>query len=232
MVRFASVKDREAAWENYQEVVESVKEQQKKLGKRSEEFKNEIINLAENARPVEENLIGSLFELYGEALASPVTFLFPQEEFDEKKQELQQCSDKIREAWKLLVGHKDEMLRNDKDEAYRFLVKVQEEINAAWSKWKEAKRQAYEASRSARAEKNQENIDKLETRLENLREILEKRNSHLDELQGKLGNAWNDDYRERVEGWIEEEEENIRNIKEQIVQVEQWLQEAKDRLNQ
>ena len=45
-----------------------------------------------------------------------------------------------------------------------------------------------------------------------------------------MSSAWSDGYRERVEGWIDEEEHAIDDIEAQIRQVEDWLEEDRSKL--
>ena len=47
----------------------------------------------------------------------------------------------------------------------------------------------------------------------------------MDNLYERLEDARSDSYRERVEGWIEEDSSSIKDIEEQLECVEGWIEE-------
>lgn len=136
------------------------------------------------------------------------------------------------------------MLGRDKHEVFQKLQEVQDALNSAWAAWKESnqrlyesKHEAYETRKQAALERRaafedrvNANIGKLEDRLERLSSVLRHKEGHLDELRDKRDSAWNDDFRDRVEGWIDEEENSINDIRRKIDQIESWIDEEKDKL--
>jgi hypothetical protein len=52
----------------------------------------------------------------------------------------------------------------------------------------------------------------------------------LDNLRDQRNSAWPDSFRDRVKGWIDEEENRISSIKEKIDRIEGWLEEARRKL--
>ncbi len=58
----------------------------------------------------------------------------------------------------------------------------------------------------------------------------DRRHEHLDELIEKYRSARSDDYRSRVESWIEEERERISEIESKLRDVREKFAEAKERL--
>jgi len=166
-----------------------------------------------------------------------VNALLPGPEIDETKEMLLHCSEKLREGWDLLSEHKVEMLGRHKKEAFDALSDAQTKLNAAWERWREAKDRAWEAFREQKREKREAfedrvraNIEKLQERLDKLSGVLHHKESHLDELRDKQASAWSDDFRDRVEGWIDEEESAIQDIRAKIDQIEEWLEEERSKL--
>ena len=53
------------------------------------------------------------------------------------------------------------------------------------------------------------------------------RRSHLSELEDKRSSAWSDDFRDRVDGWISEEESRIADIESKMDQIRTWIAEAR-----
>jgi len=211
----------------------------------SENHKEEIIYHAESGRPL---------SAWEEALAMPI--LAPLEVvtklvtlghgsiFLDRRASLQYWSQRIRESWNLLKEYKEEMLGHDKKEAFDRLKALQMECDDAWRVLKEAQQQAYEERQQAREaqqrafEERQQTwrakiegeITELENRLSQEYAKLERRNNHLTTLQDKLNNARSDEYRDRVQDWISEEEDRISHIREKIGRIEGWISEKQSRL--
>uniref|UniRef100_UPI004057AB47 hypothetical protein n=1 Tax=Candidatus Electrothrix sp. TaxID=2170559 RepID=UPI004057AB47 len=71
---------------------------------------------------------------------------------------------------------------------------------------------------------------KLEERRDKLNAVLAHKERHLDELHDKLRDARGDDFRSVVSGWISEEEAGIRDVKEKLGKVEDWIYEDREKL--
>jgi len=242
-VRYPSKEERNEAWERFQGIIDSVKEaQDEERGKwdkkadRSSQLKDQILRLGEQGRPPNsfESAIGELiiapFELLAEAVVDIATLGLLRIEIDKEKVALKAYSSNLHKAWNEFKARKDEMLGKDKHEVFETLREIQDELDAAWEAWKKTNDWYYEANRSAHKGRIEASIEKLESRLENLYSILSKKESHVSDLEDKRDSAWNDDFRERVQGWIEEENDKIGDIKNQISQVEDWLSEQRGKL--
>lgn len=248
--RYPSREEREAAWARFQSLIDRVKEIQSKEDELresmrgvSERHRDEIIARAHAAIPAsgfEEGLAGAFLAPINFAMAF-VDKLLPGAPIDEHKEMLKACSETLSEGWGLLSRYKSEMLGGHKQEAFEALSNAKEILDNQWARSKETQQEAYEArcqvreereaKRAAWKERTESNIENLRQRLERLQEILANREAHLEELEEKRDNARGDDFRERVEEWIEKEEENIQVIREKIKQVEGWLEEACGKLN-
>ena len=237
--RYPTRHEKDCAWSLFQSVVERVKnaqseEQQKWENKRQSSIihKNKILSCI--YRP--NALSGGISDLIIAA----------------SRDELVDASSALKYGWTLLGSYKDEMLGRDKQECFQALSDAQSKLNQAWDHYKSAKQSAHEAQQRAWEEKQrvyeekqrayeekhqawqqrvEDNIGKLESRLDKLNDIRRSKESHISELQGNIsyGNC-SDNYRDRVEGWIDEEEGKLRDIDEQISQVEGWLSEARSKL--
>jgi hypothetical protein len=250
---FLSRTSREELWGRFRKLSDKArdvsqaerKERQDKAA-RSESCKNEIIDMANSARPLSalENAIADLIITPARLVVEVATLGLLSQQIDERKEELKGCSAKLREAWTLFGERKDQLLPRDKQQAFLVLRDVQNILDEYWREWKrshqrlhESKREAYEtrreeaaARRAAFEERVNANLARLQGRLDRLRGVIEHKEQHLEELREKRDSAWNDDFRERVEGWIEEEERAIDDIRGKIDDIESWIQQEEEKL--
>lgn len=116
--------------------------------------------------------------------------------------------------------------QSDAGEAYDALKRASERLQSAWDDWKaaqeagfqerEARRADYAAKHAGWQARMWEQIQQLESRIEHLQGVLAHKEGRVEELQKQRDEAWNDNFRERVQGWIDEEENAIREIREKI----------------
>jgi len=244
-VRFAKKEDREVMWARFQSLVDRVKEIQaqereswEERSRTSRKHRESILSMAEEATPAGplSDFIYTVVTLPALPIKVALESILPGGEIDEKHQELKACSRRLREGWNLFNDCKDEMLGKDKHDAVHALRKAGEALQEAWENWKESKRAAkearqeyYQRKRDTFRERVKENIAKNRGKLEKASEALARREAHLEELKHKRDSARTDEFRERVEGWIEEEE-RIESIKESITRIESWIEEDENKL--
>lgn len=250
--RFPSAEDREAAWNRFQSVIGRVKEAQQNAKdmfeervRESKEHLEQILSYAERATPssgLDDMILtiatGGLNVVIREGISA---ILGP---FDERKTELQHCSEAMREGWAYLSEHKTEMLGKHKQEAFQALKRASDSLASEWDNWRGQRQEAVERFRAekqaaweervARREtweaKIRENISKLEGRLDRLESALDHRQDVLSNLEDKRSSAWSDDYIERIDSWIDEEEERISDIERKIEQIKGWISDAESKL--
>lgn len=239
---YPTIDDRQEAWDKFQSLVQRVKhaqaeEQQHREGMadKSERHKYDILACASAATPpsgLEEAIASIVVTFPRWVISKAIDTVIPGPEIDETRETLGYCSKKLQEGWHLLSLHKQEMLGRDKKEAFEALKQAQELLDDAWDRWKSAKQGAkqaqqetWEARREAWETRVQRNIENLKEKAGRLYGVLAHKEGHLEELQEKRDSAWNDNFRELVEGWIDEEEENIRDIREKIDRIENWIEE-------
>ncbi|MCQ1536669.1 hypothetical protein FTO70_13520 [Methanosarcina sp. KYL-1] len=126
----------------------------------------------------------------------------------------------------LLSEHKHEMLGEHKKECFELIQEVQHDHDCWWNNYNSHRAQ----KRSEFQEKVRDNIRKNEERLRKASNALEKARAHADDLRDKINSAWSDDYRDRVYGWLSEEERRIEDIENSIEQIEKWIEEDEAKL--
>jgi hypothetical protein len=258
--RFPTVQDRQAAWNRFQYIIANVKACQERAKEIFEERVREskyhlekiLYSYAERATPSSESADAILAICTGglsilikagiEAILGP---------FDERKLELQKCNEALKEGWAYLSQNKAEMLGKHKKEAFEALNKTSEALHEAWYIWKSARREAIEqyhaekqaawearqakreawiAKKEAWEERMKENISKLEHRIDQLENVLDRRQSNLSKLEDMRDSAWSDSYSDRVNGWIDEENDRIRDIERKIDQIKGWISDMTAKL--
>lgn len=250
--RFPTVQDRQAAWNRFQSIVARVKASQERAREEVEKRVNEskyhleqILSYAERATPSSGSAdallaiftggLSVLIKLGLDAILGP---------FDERKFELQKCNETMKEGWAYLSKNKTAMLGKHKQEAFNALKAASDSLTAAWDTWRgerqraidqfRAEKQVTWETRQANREdweaRMRENITKLGAGLDRLESALNRRQSNLSKLEGMRDSAWSDSYRERVDGWIDEEHERIAEIKEKINQTKEWISDAEAKL--
>ena len=173
--------------------------------------------------------------------------------FNEKEAELKRRSEKLREAWEFFKSEKSNLFPQHKKAAYNALKKAQNRLDEAWTKHREAKKKAMDNYHAAKRERHETRRKKIEQNLEKNRQrrekdegalkrkrqnleknrqrrekdegALKRKRQHLDKLYEDLNDARSDSYRERVEGWIEEDSNSIQEIEEKLENVNEWIEE-------
>jgi len=241
-VKFPTRDEHQQAWDRFQGMVSKVKEAQEEEHKqweekksKSGEYRDEIIYQAELAKP--SGPMGDLIlSIATGGLSTALSALMGP--FDERKDELIACSDHLKQGWALLREHKEFMLGQDKNEAYQALLRAKEQLDQAWADYKRERQQAFDDYHAERQRRHYElvtrieaNIDKLEDRRQSLLEKIAHREEIIDNLQNKLDGAWSDDYRDNISSWIDEEEAKLDALRSKLENVENWIEENRNKLN-
>lgn len=242
--RYPTKVEKDEAWERFQGIVESIKQAQGAQQQRRADFdlrsgahKERILWHARRARPV-TGFIADLLDAGQDMVDGVIDALLPSTgAYDKKKAELQAFEAELREAWDYFNQYKQAMTGEHKREVFEELQEVRGALDSAWGEWKEAKHRAWEARQRAFEERQSAWRERVETNIRKLRGDLNKAYSALERCEANLrrneekrDSAWNDDFRVRVEGWIEEDQERIRDIRASIDRLEGWLEEAEAKL--
>jgi len=241
--RFPSKEEHEDAWKKFQHLVNEVKTKQAENQKDWERKKDEsarlremIVSQAQSARPYDSGLADLILTIStGGANLLLNAIMGP---FDEEKQMLTSCGEQLRKGWSMLRENKERMLGKDKGMAFEALNETKELLDRRWETYKTERQRAWDEFQRERANKRHDweqriesNIRSLEERREKLNNVLAHKERHLDELNDKLSEAWSDDFRSRVSDWISEEESSITDIKEKLRNIEDWINENRDKLH-
>lgn len=245
-VRYPSRDDHQRAWERFQGLVEIVKNEQEQAQKSfdarastSRSHKNRILAYADAARP--SHAATAVFELVtGAFIIRPVLAAVLGGQSDPWRETLQQCSSALKAGWQYLSENRRDIFRSDADEAVQALKESQAILNEEWAKYKGQRHAEYEARQALRREREEkrfafkervrERIANHESRIDRLEDVLRHKRSHLSDLYGKRSDARSDSFRDRVDGWIREEEQAISDIEDKIDRLRQWIQEERNRL--
>ena len=240
--RFPSKDEHHAAWDRFQGLVEQAKDAQKESQREwenkkahSSELKDQIIRLAAQAHPFDVGLANVIVGLATGGISFALDAIMGP--FDEQKEMLISCSNKLKEGFTVLSQNKEHMLGYDKALAYEALHTAQEKLDHAWDNYKTARQQAWDEYQEERSAKHdafvnrvQANIDNLEERREKLQGVLAHKERHLEDLYDKLADARGDDYRDRISVWIEEERDSISDIRDKLSDIEAWIEEHREKL--
>ncbi len=250
--RFPTVEERQATWKRFQSIIARVKAGQERAKnefaeriRQSEAHLEQIRSYAWSATP-SSDLADAILAICTGGLSVVLdaglnAILGP---FDERKYELQRCSQILKEGWTYLTEHKGEMFGKHKQQAFAAISSASDSLDSAWKAWKTGRQEAidhYRAEKHAAWEARQakreawearmnENISELEDRLSRLEGALERRQGHLSHLEDQRSSAWSDSYRDRVDGWISEEHDRISDIESKISQIRGWISEMKAKL--
>lgn len=117
-------------------------------------------------------------------------------------------------------------LRSDLQEAWRHASLRADE----WRKERDQKHQEYLERKEARRRKLTETESMFEEMIERKRQTIAKIEENLERNRGR--EIWNDGYGEKVQGWIEEDEEKLSSIEADIRGLEQKLESVRDQLRE
>ncbi|MGQ0446563.1 MAG: hypothetical protein ACT4O2_15950 [Beijerinckiaceae bacterium] len=246
-VRYPTRVARQAAWDRFQSLVQRVKQRQaadrREFDSRasaSAERKEHILQAARDATPIcllTDDILGILESIVNIGVDAMTLGALPGGHTDDRLETLQYCSRRIKEGWALLEESKREMLGRDKAECFQALKDAQESLDAAWQQWKSWQSDQRQRRMEQRREKREEFEERVRSRIADLNErrehlygVLAHKERHLDELHEKLASARSDDFRARVAGWIDEEQDRISEIKTKLDDIEGWIDEEKEKL--
>jgi hypothetical protein len=254
--RYPTREGREQAWKRFQAIVERIKaEQAKEFDERkarqaaSESHLTEIRSLARLAEP-DDGLGEFLVQGIAFVASGGLTFAINKTleallgKLDEEHERLRRRSEAMKSAWAYLSRHKQDMRGADKAAAFQLLQATKVRLDADWQTWKERRQGALAERNKERQERHDRRtakqeewrakqnafVDRLEEAEYKLESALSHRQEHLEKLLGQYAGARSDDYRSRVEGWIEEERGRISDIEAKLSGVRAKLADARAKL--
>lgn len=199
--------DRERLWDRFSSVCEEVKRKQnsehENLKTKSEQHRNSILSKIESARPC---------TLFG--LDPPDVY------------EMKALGQILRDAGRMLSDHKTEMYGEHKQECFSRIQEIRK-IHDIW--WEHLKRHRAQRHQDFQA-RVRANLDRNYERHRKATQALESCRRHADKLRDDIASAWNDDWRDKAEGWLSDLEDKIRDIEKSIERIEDWIREDEEKL--
>lgn len=229
--RYPTKEQREAAWARFNDLRSRAHNEHREY--RKDESNEVYKELMHDLSLADHNL--------GDIIAEATFLAFDKTDVDDMKrkgQTLRDVRQKLKENNKILI-------HEHQNEIWNKILTVQSNQDAWWGKWKErhsqrqeeyqAKTKKHEEWLEKQAEwkkRVRENIAKNQEKLDKAESALTRSQTHADELREKIATARSDDYRERVEGWLEEEEERSKSIEESIERIKGWIEEDEKKFNE
>lgn len=252
-VRFPLASDREGAWQRYQSAVENIKRVQNAEFERranwcdhSETHLAKIENLASLAER-DDGLFDVLVTFFTGGLnlvgRAALDAIFGK--LDDARNDLLSRGRYLKNAGDYFQSHKAQMLGKHKFAAHQKLSDVRERLNADWDNYKrnyegakEARQRDWEGRQSEHREKRdrwlsgqRDFIGKLQSSKGRLAQALDYKRENHRKLEDMRENAKGDDFRRRVDDWIDENDDAIRSIRGKIESIEDKIREVESKTN-
>lgn len=195
--------DRERLWLEFNKKCDEVKSLKKGDDDKSEYLKNQILHTLGNG----ENSL--------QISRAPILNMF------HDVTDLRRFRAVINGCGEELSKNKTEMTPHDKQECFEAIQKARDYLNMCWEQYNaqnQAKHANWRANTEANIEKNRQKYNKQVDFLARLEANLEKNHE-------QLASAYSDGFREKVEGWIEDNESKIEDVKAQLERIENWIEE-------
>ncbi len=139
----------------------------------------------------------------------------------------------LKRAGRNLSENKHKMTREDKDECFQAIQDARATHDDFWGRYREyreTKQQEHTEKQAAWEEKTRARIENNRERVARLQNAREKVQQNIYDNESKLADAWNDDFRDRVQSWINEGYENLADIEEKIERMNGWISEDEAKL--
>lgn len=220
-VRYPTREERDAAWQTFCTLRSEAHEQSKKRNKERSDYRMSEINRELRAADWDAMMdnLGDLITFY--------TAVTTRDTMKEKGRHLY-------EAGQLLSKYKNEMTREHKDEVFERIKTIREQHDIFWGRYKqhqEERQRQFEQKRDSARDRIEANLDKNRDQLRKAVDALERQKAHRRDLEEKISSAWNDTYRDRAEGWLDETNDKIADIEQSIERIEGWIEEGRSKLN-
>ena len=196
----------------HNECWDRVKSDQTNKKYRSEHLKNDILSDVEHTRPCE----------------IPCT---PFGVLDINIDEMKALSALLAKAGNRLHDHREEMFGEHKQECFNAILDMRKVHDVWWDELRRRRNEHYENKKSEIRTKIMANLENNRGRLYSAASNLEKMRASKSDLEDKISSAWNDDFRERAEGWLSELNDKIGSVEEYIDRIEAWIREDEEKLN-
>ncbi|MFA6089442.1 MAG: hypothetical protein WC755_06265 [Candidatus Woesearchaeota archaeon] len=128
---------------------------------------------------------------------------------------------------------KSEITREHKDSIFKRIIEVRKNHDIFWERYKSysiEKQKDYEEKNSHYKSKIENNIESNIEKRNKAQDALERFKVNRNELQNKIYDSYNDDWKSKAEDWLDDFDNKIRDIDEQIERYEKWIYEDREKL--
>ncbi|UPJ57652.1 hypothetical protein [Bradyrhizobium sp. 192] len=216
-VRYPTQGQRQETWTRFNNI-------RNDLSKRSNADRERVFSVSKDWR---DEIIADL-ELARYSKFADALFFFDPTTVDEMKQ----LGEQLNKTSRRLSEHKDQMLREHKEECFQRIQEVRATHDLFWGEYRkqrEIRQQEHGERISDVLTRIQNNISKNYEKKERAEDALERVEANISKLCGMLENASSDEYRERVEGWLAEAEAKKESIEESVRRIEEWIEQDERR---
>lgn len=220
-VRYPTRLEREEAWKRFCDLRnEAYQARRDQWDKRSEEHCDELLKMLHDAD----------YDPLAAGLGQLVTFgilKVTRDDMIERGQLLKEASNQF-------TAVKREMSGKHKSEVYERMIRVRENHDIFWERYREYKDEydkvREEKSRLAK-ERIENNLEKNNRQLLKAEEFLSKLMDDKEEIEEKISSAWSDSFREKMEDKLSKLEDKIKEVEEQIEKYKEWIREDEEKLD-
>ncbi len=210
-VRYPGKAQRQAAWTRFNELRDEGsrrnRQETEALKDRSASHKAEILSIC-------SGITYSFFE--------DSVFFFDQTTVEQMKR----WQEYLHEAMNELRDRKHEMLGEHKKECFERIETIKESHDNFWRLYREQQQER----REQRQQKARANIDANLERLRKAANALERQRDHADELRSKIAETTSAKWEAIWSEWLSEAEDKIDDIEQQIERIQGWIEEDERRL--
>jgi hypothetical protein len=147
-------------------------------------------------------------------------------------EEMKQLGEQLNKASRRLSEHKDQMLREHKEECFQRIKEIRATHDQFWGEYRkqrEVRQQEHRERIHGVLARIESNISKNQEKKKRAEGALEHVEANISKLYGMLENARGDEYRERVDGWLAEAQAKKESIEESIRRMEEWIEQDERR---
>ena len=139
--RFPTREEHQKAWQDFQNLVSTVKEKQAEKRRESANLRDKIVRMAAGIPPIDDSWAKDLANILLVGIPEVIEKIFGV--FDSRKDALQDANKDLKELWKLFNSESEQnnLFPEDKTVVYRSLKDAESRLQEAWDEWKEVRAQ-------------------------------------------------------------------------------------------
>ena len=137
--RFPTREEHQKAWQDFQNLVNTVKEKEAEKRRESANLRDKIARMAERIPPIDDDWMKFLFNLASLGLLEVMEMIFGVS--DSRKNALETANKELKDLWNRFTSEQSNLFPQDKSVVYRSLKDAESRLQEAWDEWKEVRAQ-------------------------------------------------------------------------------------------